>query len=102
MELILPCPACETSYRQAIEGYARAGLSPTCFFGGAETCPAGLFARFEDYRAGRGLPAGYVPCTSLWLVDGDEFLAEVSIRHRLTPALERFAGHIGYAVRADR
>ena len=90
MELILPGPACEASYRQAIEEYARAGLSPTCFFGGAERCPDGLFARFADYRAGRNLPAGYVPCTSLWLVDGDEFLAEVSIRHRLTPALERF------------
>ena len=102
MELILPGPACEASYRQAIEEYARAGLSPTCFFGGAERCPDGLFARFADYRAGQNLPAGYVPCTSLWLVDGDEFLAEVSIRHRLTPALERFGGHIGYAVRAGR
>ena len=102
MDLSLPCPACEASYQQAIEGYARAGLSPSFFFGGAETCPAGLFPRFEDCRAGRDLPAGYVPCTSLWLVDGNEFLAEVSIRHRLTPALERFAGHIGYAVRADR
>ena len=28
MELILPGPACEASYRQAIEEYARAGLSP--------------------------------------------------------------------------
>ena len=102
MELILPGPACEASYRQAIEEYTRAGLSPTCFFGGAERCPDGLFARFADYRAGQNLPAGYVPCTSLWLVDGDEFLAEVSIRHRLTPALERFGGHIGYAVRAGR
>ena len=27
MELILPGPACEASYRQAIEEYARAGLS---------------------------------------------------------------------------
>lgn len=102
MELILPGPAYEASYRQAMEEYARAGLSPTFFFGGAERCPAGLFARFADYRAGRDLPAGYVPCTCLWLVDGEEFLAEVSIRHRLTPALERFGGHIGYAVRAGR
>ncbi len=91
MELILPGPACEASYRQAIEEYARAGLSPTCFFGGAERCPDGLFARFADYRAGQNLPAGYVPCTSLWLVDGDEFLAEVSIRHRLTPARSALA-----------
>ena len=93
MELILPGPACEASYRQAIEEYARAVL------GNAESAESESFA---DYRAGQNLPAGYVPCTSLWLVDGDEFLAEVSIRHRLTPALERFGGHIGYAVRAGR
>ena len=91
MELILPGPACEASYRQAIEEYARAVL------GNAESAES---ESFED--AGQNLPAGYVPCTSLWLVDGDEFLAEVSIRHRLTPALERFGGHIGYAVRAGR
>jgi predicted acetyltransferase len=34
-----------------------------------------------------------------WLVEGDEFLGRVSIRHELTPTLLRFGGHIGYEVR---
>jgi predicted acetyltransferase len=37
--------------------------------------------------------------TQLWYVDGDEFLGSVSVRHSLTPMLERWGGHIGYAVR---
>lgn len=37
--------------------------------------------------------------TQLWYVEGDEFLGSVSVRHRLTPLLEKWGGHIGYAVR---
>lgn len=44
-------------------------------------------------------PAGYVPMTTLWWTDGPEFLGRLAIRHRLTPALERKGGHIGYDVR---
>ena len=44
-------------------------------------------------------PAGFVPDTELWWVDGDQFLGRVGIRHRLTPALLEIGGHIGYDVR---
>jgi predicted acetyltransferase len=44
-------------------------------------------------------PAGWVPATELWWVEGDEFLGRVGIRHRLTPALLDVGGHIGYDVR---
>lgn len=44
-------------------------------------------------------PAGFVPATELWWVDGDEFLGRIGIRHRLTPALLEMGGHIGYDVR---
>jgi predicted acetyltransferase len=39
-----------------------------------------------------------VPVTELWFVDGTEYLGTVLIRHRLTPALARAGGHIGYHV----
>ena len=44
-------------------------------------------------------PEGFVPDTELWLVDGDEFLGRIGIRHRLTPGLLELGGHIGYDVR---
>jgi len=58
----------------------------------------------EEVRAQRleetPRPAGFVPATELWWVDGDEFLGRIGIRHRLTPALlEMGGGHIGYDVR---
>ena len=41
----------------------------------------------------------YVPATTLWWVDGDEYLGRLAIRHRLTEGLLRIGGHIGYDVR---
>ena len=42
---------------------------------------------------------GYVPSTTLWWLDGDEYLGGLAIRHRLTPRLTDLGGHIGYDVR---
>ena len=44
-------------------------------------------------------PAGRVPCTTLWYVEGPVYLGRLAIRHRLTPALLETGGHIGYDVR---
>jgi predicted acetyltransferase len=44
-------------------------------------------------------PAGMVPSTTLWWTDGAEYLGRLGIRHRLTPHLEEYGGHIGYDVR---
>jgi predicted acetyltransferase len=44
-------------------------------------------------------PAGFVPMTTLWWVEQDQFLGRLAIRHRLTPALREAGGHIGYDVR---
>lgn len=44
-------------------------------------------------------PEGWVPSTTLWWVEGDDYLGRIVIRHRLTPHLLEFGGHIGYDVR---
>jgi predicted acetyltransferase len=44
-------------------------------------------------------PAGWVPATTLWWVEGTEYLGRLNIRHRLTPTLLEWGGHIGYDVR---
>lgn len=65
-----------------------------------------LEADFEAYvekktgqSRGENLPEGYVPSTELWLVDGDEYIGSISIRHRPTEYLEKLGGHIGYDIR---
>lgn len=44
-------------------------------------------------------PEGFVPGTTLWWVDGAEFLGRLAIRHRLTERLRTVGGHIGYWIR---
>lgn len=43
-------------------------------------------------------PAGFVPSTNLWWIDGRTYLGRIQIRHRLTPHLREVGGHIGYYV----
>ncbi|QKW06449.1 GNAT family N-acetyltransferase [Streptomyces sp. NA04227] len=63
------------------------------------------FARFvAEMRAwarGDQLPPEMpVPATVLWWTEGDTHLGTLFIRHRLTPQLLDFGGHIGAAVNA--
>jgi predicted acetyltransferase len=44
-------------------------------------------------------PEWFVPSTTLWWVDGTEYIGRIAIRHRLTPKLLEMGGHIGYDVR---
>jgi predicted acetyltransferase len=78
--------------------------------GGAEDWPleelndAQSFRRFVDTLIKDALPEsprkpGYVPCTYLWIVEGDTFLGSLAIRHQLNDFLLNEGGHIGYSVR---
>ena len=53
----------------------------------------------EDAREQAPRPAGRVPQTTLWWVDGHEYLGRISIRHWLTARLRDIGGHIGYDIR---
>lgn len=44
-------------------------------------------------------PAGWIPATTLWYVEGPACLSRLAIRHRLSPELLAVGGHIGYDVR---
>lgn len=51
---------------------------------------------------GEHLPAGFVPETRFWLVDDDECVGEIGIRHTLTEHLLKIGGHIGYSIRPSK
>lgn len=43
--------------------------------------------------------ADHVTCTYRWIVEGDEYLGSIALRHELDDWLRSFGGHIGYGVR---
>ena len=99
MQLILPDRRYEASYQTAHDEYTALGVTQYPL---SNPRAADIFAKFEQYRLGYNLKPGRVPATYLWLVEGDEFLAEACIRHTLTGSLLQYGGHIGYGVRASR
>jgi predicted acetyltransferase len=60
---------------------------------------ASFVAAIRSQSRGEQLPEGFVPCTTLWWVNGDAYLGRIAIRHELTPWLLEFGGHVGYDVR---
>jgi predicted acetyltransferase len=91
--LIPPTTLVRSSYLQGeTEAAMEEGLS-TAWLQEAAADFAGFVERRRAVRELWG-----VPVTELWFVEGTDYLGTVLIRHRLTPALERAGGHIGYHV----
>lgn len=62
----------------------------------------GGFARWVmQLRAEEDVPAGerFVTCSYYWMVEDDEYLGSIALRHELNDFLRRYGGHIGYSVR---
>jgi predicted acetyltransferase len=101
-KLRLEAPRAELreSYRALVREFAGRGepLVPFCLAFPNEDFDAFL-AQLRGCAEGRGVPEGFVPHSSYWLVGGGEVLGVSNLRHRLNDALRREGGHIGYGVR---
>ncbi len=57
------------------------------------------FVKFiRSQSKGKNLPKGYVPCTVFWLVEKNNLIGYLSLRHELTKHLRKNGGHIGYEI----
>src|SRR4030042_6346212 len=60
----------------------------------------GYLQTLINHDHGRQLPEGWVPHSMYWYINSDGIILGISdIRHKLTPALEDFGGHISYIIR---
>lgn len=109
MELVEPSVKYKVSYIEAVKEFQADHSFPLMERRYDKLSLPELDSTFETYvekiRAearGENLPEGWVPATTYWLVDGDEFIGRVNIRHQLTPHLEQIGGHIGYDIRPSK
>jgi predicted acetyltransferase len=112
-ELLSPLPRVHASFLAAMAEFAAEGRG-----GSADQTTIGsdLREKRADWGTAEGFAAyvaalraealeetprrdGWVPSTTLWWVDGDEYLGRIAVRHRLTAWLRDVGGHIGYDVR---
>jgi predicted acetyltransferase len=112
-ELILPDPRVHAPFLTAMKEFqaeGRGGADDNSMLGreigrfGAVWSDPAQFAAYTEWLRADALeesarPPGYVPGTTLWWADGEEYLGRLTIRHRLTPSLLQLGGHIGYDIR---
>lgn len=100
IRLIEPSEEYLDSYIEAHDENAAAGITAYRF---RDARREDVLAYFDAYAHERDLPPNRVGAHFYWLVDDarGRFIGEISVRHRLTEALKRYAGHIGYGVRAS-
>ena len=63
----------------------------------------GAFVQELYYQKDRAnLKPGRVPASEFWLIDDDEFIGRLSLRHELNEYLLKIGGHIGYEIRPSK
>src|SRR2546427_13190203 len=55
-----------------------------------------------DQKDQTKLKPGRVPSSDFWLIDDNEFIGRLSIRHELNEFLLKMGGHIGYEIRPSK
>lgn len=102
-ELVRPSAKYKGSFIEAVREAqaAQSGLGDTLKWNIAdiEADFDSVLQELRRYEPGNDLPDGFVHSEYRWLVDGDEYLGRVSIRHTLNERLRQFGGHIGYEIR---
>jgi len=101
LDLLAPRAAFRDSYRSLVAEFVAAGEKLVPFTLAFDHQDFGAFLdRLDACSRGIGLPGGFVPHSTFWLVaDENEVLGVSNIRHSLTPALRREGGNIGYGIR---
>jgi predicted acetyltransferase len=108
-ELVAPSPRHARSYVAALrEGFRRGAQERVSErrIRQIEADFAGYVEAITDQTGKVRLPTGQilpkVPFSVFWLVEGDEFIGETHVRHRLNDYLIREGGHVGYGIRPAR
>ncbi len=101
MHLITPNAEYEASYREYIEelGVEERYPFPLDFDHSNFSI---LLTKLDNFRMGVDLPAGFVPSTTYWLVDGGEIVGVSNLRHFLNDRIRYAGGHIGLGIKPSK
>lgn len=98
MKLVRPNEKYLSSYRDALREDEEYSPNTDRMF----SDPDNIIQKSKDYEIGVNMIPGYVKATTFWLVENDEFIGQINIRHELTEHLFNYGGHIGYGIRYSK
>lgn len=100
-KLILPNEQYKESFLEALKEFHAEGNELRYDIENIDKNFDAFIKNVEDRIAGYD-PDQAVPDTLFWLVDNNEFIGRVSLRHRLNEKLKQYGGHIGYYIRPTK
>ncbi|WJG07841.1 GNAT family N-acetyltransferase [Aliiglaciecola sp. LCG003] len=101
MQLVVPSHQYQQSYIRYVEELGREERYPFPLdFAYADF--DSLLSKLDNFSKGIELPQGFVPSTTLWLVDKSELVGVTNLRHFLNEKIEYCGGHIGLGIRPSR
>ncbi|GAA1915377.1 hypothetical protein GCM10009737_15980 [Nocardioides lentus] len=106
IDLVPPTPALYDAWAACVVDFGAVHMDGSGHHGPMDTArpafDAYLAERLREADHAWEPPADRVHASYRWMVEGDEVVGFVGIRHRLTPFLLEQGGHVGYAVRPSR
>jgi predicted acetyltransferase len=102
MKLEYPSIQYKESYIEAVKEFQKEGRNPDVIIDDIENDFQKFVDKFQNEASGVNLKDGFVPQTTFWGIDEDEFIGTVSVRHFLNDHLQTYGGNIGYDVRPSK
>ena len=96
MRLVYPSKKYLQSYQDAYNEYVKNNVDTYAF---DDINSVDVVKKWYNYRKGINLKPNRVAQTTYWLVDGNNFIGEIGIRHELNDFLLQYGGNIGYGIR---
>jgi len=100
LQLIEPAPGYEPAYRRFLADYQSSGEKMVPFTLRFDSTDFSKYLeQLRGFSQGIDVPEHFGPHSTFWLLTGDgEISGAINIRHRLTEAMRKIGGHIGYGV----
>ncbi|MHC5061982.1 MAG: GNAT family N-acetyltransferase, partial [Planctomycetota bacterium] len=103
VRLIEPCVKLETEFLAMVEEFNTEGSDIINGIGSIDKDDfEDSVRRAKDHAYGIGLPQGWVPASTYWLICQGRIIGTCNLRHELNDFLREYGGHIGYSIRPSQ
>ncbi|WP_105615813.1 GNAT family N-acetyltransferase [Vallitalea okinawensis] len=102
VRLVEPSILFKDSFLDFVEDVKKTGYESYELYTKAEKDFKEFVTDLINFSKGINIPEDWVPCSSFWLIDRDEVVGVIRIRHRVDNDYLQMIGHIGYEIKSSK
>ncbi len=100
--LTTPSAYYQSSYLEALREYQLEGRKRKPAPEEIATCFDNFIQQLHDQADDTLIKPGQVPTSEFWLIDGNDYIGRIFLRHTLNDVFLQKGGHMGYTIRPSR